>query len=139
MTAQETEYANTDLDLVSASAFDAVVDELKHACHVLSYTQGADNRWYAVIESKHGQDYMARTATLDINSIIQALEKLSIPAKLEFDRCERRDFNIGFHCWETWSYNHALPNDVLRSIAALNGTLSITLYPMRNPDGTPKV
>ena len=136
MDSQKTEYTNTDLDLRSSSTIEMLTAELEQSCHVMFCTHGDDGRWYATIESVLFEE---RDAATDIASMLAALEKLTDAAKSEFDRCDRRDFNIGIECWDTWSYRHALPNKVLQAIAAAGCTLSITLYPMRNPDGTPKV
>ncbi len=71
--------------------------------------------------------------------MLAAIDKLSAQAKAEFNNCDKRDFNIGFDCWDSWGYNHALPNVILQAIATAGCSLSVTLYPMRNADGSPKV
>ena len=135
----ETRYTNTELDLKSATAFDALNRELGQRCNVLHYTHCEDGRWYSIVESAHwDEEERDRRAAQDILAMIDAIRALSPIARAEFDACSTREFNIGFDCWDTWSYVHALPSAVVLAVADLGCSLAVTLYPMRNPDGTPK-
>ena len=62
---------------------------------------------------------------------------LSSKARQEFDECYMREFNIGFDCWDTCSYVHSAPTDILRDLADLSCTIAVTLYPMRDMDKKP--
>ncbi len=135
--ATETEYANTDFDLKSATPFDTLHRELEQTCCVLHYTRGDDGHWHSIVESSHDEGSRDRNAELDIKAIVIAINALSPDARAELDACYLREFNIGFHCWDTWAYLHTLPPAVVRSVADVNCSLAVTLYPMRNPDGTP--
>ncbi len=134
----ETEYANTDFDLKSVAPFDTLQRELDATCCVLHYTHGGDEHWHSIVESSHCDEGQTRNAEMDIAAIIEAVNALSPVARAEFDACYLREFNIGFHCWDTWAYIHTLPQSVVRLAANANCSIAITLYPMRNPDGTPK-
>ena len=79
-----------------------------------------------------------RNAASDILAMIQAIRTLSPTAKAEFDACSQREFNIGFHCGDTWSYTHSVPSSLLCDLAEAGCSLAVTLYPLRNPDGTLK-
>ena len=134
----ETEYANTDFDLKSAAPYDTLRLELDKTCCVLHYTHGEDGCWYSIVES--AQDGTCnRNAEMDIAAIINALNSLSPTAKAELDACDLREFNLGFHCWDAWGYVHRLPPAVVRSVADANCSIAVTLYPMRNSDGTPRI
>jgi hypothetical protein len=135
---RETEYANTDFDLKSATSFDTLRRELEKTCRVLHYTLGDDGNWHSIVEALHGDESCDRNAELDITTMIDAVNALSPNAKTELDGCYLREFNVGFHCWDTWSYVHTLPRAVIRSVADVNCSIAVTLYPMRNPDGSPK-
>jgi hypothetical protein len=135
----ETKYANTDFDLKSSISFDTLHEELLKSCCVLQYAKGADGRWHAVIEAAHNDDSRDRDAAKDILSILDALNRLSERAKDELAACDLREFNVGFECWDTWAYVHQIPQAVVRSVADASCSLAVTLYPMRNADGTPKI
>lgn len=134
----ETEYANTDFDLKSATPFDTLQRELDKTCCVLHYTHGDDGHWHSIVESERCDDSSNRNAEMDIAAIINAMNMLSPIAKAELDACHLREFNIGFHCWDTWAYVHILPPAIVRLVADANCSIGMTLYPMRNPDGSPK-
>lgn len=134
----DTEYANTDFDLKSETPFDALHRELNRTCNVLHYTRGDDGHWHSSVNSAHEDDYTNRNAALDILAIIGAIDGLSPTAKMELDSCYLREFNIGFHCWDTWAYAHVLPLAAVDAVAKAGCSLAVTLYPMRNPDGAPR-
>jgi hypothetical protein len=134
-----TEYANTDFDLKSITPFNALRNELSKSCNVLQYSEGDDGRWHAIVEADHNDDSRDRNAATDILSILQALSTLSQPAKAELDACCLREFNIGFECGDSWAYVHQLPQAIVRSVADASCSLAVTLYPMRNADGSPKM
>lgn len=134
----DTAYANTDFDLKSMTPFDTLNRELEKTCCVLHYTRGDDGHWHSIVESSHDDESCKRNAEMDIAAIIDAINALSADARAELDACYLREFNIGFHCWDTWAYVHSLPPIVVRSVADANCSIAITLYPMRNPDGIPK-
>lgn len=134
--ASETEYANTDFDLKSAAPFETLQRELNASCCVLHYTHGDDGYWHAIVESSHEDETCNRKAEFDIAAILEAINGLSQAAKTELEACCLREFNIGFHCWDTWAYVHTLPSAIVRAIADVNCSIAVTLYPMRNPDGT---
>lgn len=136
--ARNTEYANTDFDLKSEMPFDTLHRELDAACHVLHYTRGDDGHWHSIVESSHEDESCNRNAEMDIAAIIKVIHVLSPAAKAELDACYLREFNIGFHCWDTWGYVHTVPPAIVRLVADTNCSLAVTLYPMRNPDGSPK-
>jgi hypothetical protein len=136
--AMDTEYANTDFDLKSETPFDSLHAELDRICCVLHYTHGEDGHWHSIVESAHDDESSSRDAAIDIHAIIDAINSLSPAAKAEFNGCYLREFNIGFHCWDSWAYVHTLPLDTVRAVAKAGCSIAITLYPMRHPDGTPK-
>jgi hypothetical protein len=134
----DTEYANTDFDLKSETSFDALNRELDASCCVLHYTHGDDGHWHSIVESSHDEKTSTRDAGMDILAMIDAINALSPTAKAELDACYLREFNIGFHCADTWAYVHTVPPSVVRAVADAGCSIAVTLYPMRNPDGTPK-
>ena len=134
----ETEYANTDFDLKSKSSFNTLNNELDQTCCVLHYTHGEDGNWHSIVESAIDDGESTRDAEMDILAIIDAINSLSPTAKAELESCYLREFNIGFHCWDTCAYVHTLKPSVVQAVANAGCSLAVTLYPMRNPDGSPK-
>jgi hypothetical protein len=134
-----TEYATTDFDLKSSAPFDTLHNELLESCCVLSYVGGDDGRWHAIVNAEHNDDYRNRDAAMDILCILNALNSLSRPAKEELDACCLREFNIGFHCGDSWGYVHQIPQTVVRAVSDMSCSIAVTLYPIRNADGTPKM
>jgi hypothetical protein len=134
----DTEYANTDFDLKSKTPFDVLKRELDRSCCVLHYTHEEDDHWHSIVESALDDGVSKRDAATDILSMVDAINSLSPVAKAELDDCYLREFNIGFHCGDTWAYAHTLPSIVIRAVAESDCSIAVTLYPMRNPDGTPR-
>lgn len=134
----DTEYANTDFDLKSESSFDILNRELSSRCHGLHYTHGDDGHYYACFESDDDGEMSESGAERDILLIVNALNMLSDAAKAELDTCYLREFNIGFHCGDSWAFMHSLPHNAVAAVSDVGCSLAVTLYPMRQPDGTPR-
>jgi hypothetical protein len=132
----ETDYANTDFDLKSESAFDTLHDELSARCFVLHYGCGADGHYQASYESERAGKSDVTGAERDILLIGDVLNSLSDAARSELNNCYLRGFNIGFWCGGTWGYVHSVPHKAVTLAAGLGCSLAVTLYPMRHPDGT---
>ncbi len=135
LTIVETNYANTDFDLRAPKSFDVLNAELSEACCTLHYVEAEDGTWSASYEA----DRMNDSATNDILAFMEVLNRLTDAAKQELADCTTRDFNVGIHCWDTWAYNIGLPPSVIAAVANADCSISFTLYPMREPDGTPKI
>ena len=134
----DTEYANTDFDLKSEAPFDALHQELSLRCLVLHYERGDDDHYRASYESDHdgeSKDCAAR----DILLIVDAINALSEVAKTQFETCYLREFNIGFHCGDTFGFVHSIPDHAINAVSSARCSLGVTLYPARKPDGTPQM
>ena len=137
---RETTYTNTDFDLKSVCPFDVLRQELEATCCVLHYTHGDDGNWHSIVESLLSDDASlgSKTAEMDIRFILDVLARLSPNAKIELNNCYMKEFNIGIDCWDTWSYVKSLSAEIMRDVAEYSCSIAVTLYPMRNPDGSPK-
>jgi len=134
----DTEYANTDFELKSASSFDTLHRELSSRCCVLHYVHGNDGHYHACFESDHDGEMPESGAERDILLIVDAVKSLSSVAKAEFDACYLREFNIGFHCGDSWAFVHSIQHKAVAAASDIGCSLAVTLYPMRRPDGTPR-
>ncbi|QDT44906.1 hypothetical protein Pan241w_50220 [Gimesia alba] len=135
MTDVDTRYVNTDLDLLSPFAFDVLHTELAALCCPLHYAETANGTWSACYEANQLQS----DAPNDIGAFLAAIAKLSDSATAQLAACTKRDFNVGFDCWDSWGFNYAFPLDLLTQVANAGFSISITLYPMRKTDGTPRL
>ncbi|QDV23850.1 hypothetical protein [Aureliella helgolandensis] len=131
----ESSYANTDFDLRSSKPFDVLNAELSDACCILHYAESKDGTWSASYEA----DRLNDSATNDILAFIGVLDRLTEVAKQQLIECTTRDFNVGVNCWDTWGYNIGLSASTVSAVANVGCSISFTLYPMREPDGTPKI
>jgi hypothetical protein len=117
---------------------DALHLEMSDKCSVMHYVHGEDGDWHASFEVKHGEDSRARNAGKDILAFIEVIASLSPAAKAEFEACYLREFNVGFECWDSWSYVHRVPAEAVSAAADARCSIAVTLYPTREIDGTPK-
>ncbi|WP_413431595.1 hypothetical protein [Crateriforma spongiae] len=138
MSEQDTKYSNTDLDLKSRSSLELLASELQSSCCVLHCAKGDDGNWHMTVESDNDLNTCDSNDSIDIPLMLESISKLSPAAKHQFDACYFRDFNIGVECWDTWAYNHVIPAGIVRKVADAGCSLSVTLYPGRRPDGTPR-
>jgi hypothetical protein len=132
----ETRYLSTELDLKSRHAFDVLHRELSGACVCYHYVQRDDGDWIARFVVFSDED--AENAEASILELLGEINQLSRAARAEFDKCYLREFDIGIECWDTWGYMHAVSVEVVRAVAEVGCSIGVTLYAMRNPDGTPK-
>ena len=107
-------------------------------CLVLHYGCRDDGQYHASYESDHDDESSVTGAERDILLISNVLASLSDTAKAEFDACHLREFNVGFECGDSWAYVHSIPHNAMTAAVDAGCSLSVTLYPMRNPDGTPR-
>ena len=135
----ESEYKNTDFDLKSNTPFDTLHNELKLSCIELHYTQSKDGNWHASYESNFDAHSLDFDEATNILLIIDALKALSKQAKAEFAACYLREFNLGFHCGDTWAFGHQISEAEVRSVAELECSIAVTHYPTRNSDGLQRI
>jgi hypothetical protein len=69
-----------------------------------------------------------------IAAMLAIVESWPRPLRSVWDRCTRRELNIGYECGaEPWAFNQALPAELLGRMAAAGASLRVTLYPDREP------
>jgi hypothetical protein len=123
------QYLNTDLDLISvddltalAAAFDA------GGIPPLHVTRGGDGQWYATVET----DAQHSEPEPNIAEMLVVIESLQASLRLAWNKCSRREFNIGYDCGrDPWAFNQGLSAELLGRMAAAGASLRVTLYPER--------
>ncbi|MCC6361751.1 MAG: hypothetical protein IT450_23700 [Phycisphaerales bacterium] len=123
-------YLNTDLDMRSHDDLTPIAESFReHGLFSLTLERGNDGTWFACFELD-GSDESRREPAVTIEGLLRAIESLSQPLRAVWDRCTLREFNIGYDCGVTpWAFNQNLSNSLLTRIAAVGGSLRITLYP----------
>jgi len=129
--APKIQYLNTDLDLVAESDLAPLARALEsRGVFPLSVTRGDDGLWYSRLEVNICGESDEPETTL--RTMLDAIEALDRDVKNQWDKCQQREFNIGYDCGdEPWAFNNGLSNSTLSRIASLGATLRITLYPYR--------
>ena len=125
----KTFYANTDLELVSASGVPELISDFKKHSNVMSYVKGDDGNWYANIEASNDNKTIADD---DIFSLINIVKMLGSKSLSQWNGCKIRNINIGFECGETWAYQHRLSSDSIMLAASVNSSISVTMYPLES-------
>lgn len=124
-------YLNTDLDLNSEEDLTALAEAFQAAeVFALHVTRLDNGHWYATFET----DQQHNEPETNIAAILSVVESFPPPLRAAWDRCTRREFNVGYDCGvNPWAFNQALSTSVLKRLAVAGGSLRITLYPDRQP------
>lgn len=119
------EYLNTDLDLVCDVDPAILVSKLEAADLAVHVSSGEDGLFYVLCEDSNETEPEPNLVRL-----LDAIEALSGPARDLWNRCSKREFNVGYDCGdEPWSFNQGISNEVLRRMANSGSSFRITLYP----------
>ena len=87
--------------------------------------QREDGLWYATFETNGDCDTPARSIT----TILGAIESLDETARRLWRESLTRDFNVGYDAGSTPRVvEHEIPAVLLERIAAVGGSLHITIY-----------
>lgn len=120
-------YLNTDLDLVCDLDPAILAAEIKSRGLSVCVTAGDDGLFYALCEDSNDVE-----PEPNIIHLLDAVDALSVAGREIWNRCSKREFNIGYDCGdEPWCFNQGISNQVLRRIADCGASFSITLYPYR--------
>jgi len=124
-------YLNTDLDLVSEVDLTGLAAAFKRkGVYALHVTHAPDGLWHARFET----DEQYTEPEGNIAKLVTAVESLGKANRAAWQSCSKRDFNIGYDCGDQpWEFNQGLSAKLLGRLAAIGGSLRITLYPDREP------
>jgi hypothetical protein len=120
-------YLNTDLDLTSAVDLTGLTSALEAlGVRPLHVTQSEDGLWRSILET--ATQYLE--PALNIAAIVAAIELLDEANRAAWLGCTQRDFNVGYDCGALpLSINLGISPELLGRVAAIGGSLQITLYP----------
>jgi hypothetical protein len=132
------EYLNTDLDLVSSEDLTALAAVFEAAGICPLHVTHSEARWCACFETRESWLPEPRAAGPEPNiaRMLTVVESLAGPLRALWDSCSVREFNIGYDCGlEPWAFNQGLSAELLGRMAAVGGSLRVTLYPDRGAGG----
>ena len=120
-------YINTDLDLIGEHDISALAAALcVGRMHALYLQQVAEKHWEGHFETT---DQFTEPED-NINDMVTVIEGLGPALRNDWDRCSKREFNIGYGCGtEPRSFEQRLGNQLLHRIARAGATIGITIYP----------
>jgi hypothetical protein len=118
---------NTDLDLISSEDPTALATALEaRGVFSLHVTQGEGGVWHASFETTHQHPEPAA----NIEAMVAAVESLRERHRLTWQRCLKREFNVGYDCHTGNAVlTHSLPTELLARVASIGASLGLTLYP----------
>jgi hypothetical protein len=122
-------FLNADLDVMSADDLSALaaVFEAK-GMYALHVTRGEDGQWWATFEANESYEEPEQTIAV----ILDAVESFDPALLTVWQRCTRREIDIGYDCGdEPWAFNQALSSQLLGRMASAGLLLRITIYPDR--------
>jgi len=134
-----TRYRNTDLCLISTDDLTELVAAFKaggvDVLYPLDKVHMEDGLYYPAFEAE--EQYTEPEPS--IAAMLDIIEALPAPLRALWDRCQQREFNMGFDCGdEPWSYIQTLSPRLLERLAATGACLALTLYPATDDDARPE-
>ena len=126
-------YLNTDLDLISCEDPTPLVKAFEDSglLYALYPADERDGLWYVTFEAEGSAADPTHEPQPPLAAMLTAIEALPEPLRALWDRCPRREFNLGFDfdCdGGPRSLRHELPPELLRRIAAAGASFQITIY-----------
>jgi len=124
---RETQYLNTDLDLVADRSLEAIAAALEaKGIYPLHVDQLDDGRWHATLETEEQFTHPEP----NIVALLSAIETLDPHFRELWSACTSRELNIGYDCGDgPRAFSHELTAATLARIATFGISLRITLYP----------
>ena len=122
------QYLNTDLDLVCDIDPSGLAGEFESRDFAVDVRVCDDGQFYVLCEDANDIE-----PEPNISRLLDVVESLRGDARVLWNRCSKREFDVGYECGETpWAFNQGLSNDVLRRMADCGATFRITIYPQHS-------
>ena len=136
-------FINVDLELESSESVQFLVNELSENTCAL-YCSDIDEmaNLELSIEERNGVYFydsyddekdLVGGVEIHINEFCNLLENLSEESRRIWNKCHRKEFDIGFQCGNTpKSFNTRIRAETIKRCAELGATIEITVYPYFN-------
>ena len=124
----ETNYLNTDLDVLADFDLTPFTDELERkGMLLLDVSKRLDGTWSARLEEGGQSNNPEDTCA----ALLKVIESLTPEYRAIWSRCTLREFNLGYDCGlEPWAFQSGISAEIVRRIADLGASLRVTLYPI---------
>jgi hypothetical protein len=126
-----THYINTDLDLTSADDLTelAAAFEVRGLTLMRRVTRLADGQWFCGFSM--GGPWFEEPEP-NIAAMLAVIEALDPPLRSAWAGCSLRVFDVGYDCGqEPFAFRQDLSAELLVRLAAVGGSLRVTLYSER--------
>jgi hypothetical protein len=124
----QTTFLNVDLELSLIEGIDILLQALQPDLFDLNPSHEAG---FVILELASGG---AKTVEATVMAMIAAVNRLSLPAREIWDRCESRSFNIGIEAAGTpHSCEFKLSRNATAALAGIGAEVTFTVYAARLP------
>jgi hypothetical protein len=142
-------FINVDLELESSESVQFLVNELSENTYAL-YCSDIDEmaNLELSVEKRNGVYFydsygdekdLIGGVDIHISEFCNLLENLSEESRRIWDKCHRKEFDIGFQSGNTSkSFNTQIRAETIKRCAELGATIEITVYPHFNYEMRPK-
>lgn len=131
-------FINLDLELYSKEDLTLLHDELKDRVFILhnGFIKVEGEKYYLLsLESNLDYDYLNSSDVIDklTLNICELITKLSPESRQLWDNCYQKIFNYGYESGvKPFPFSNQLFADTIKKIASLDGSVKITIYPMKD-------
>jgi hypothetical protein len=124
----KTHYINTDLEIEGGAELQRLATAFEAGGMFALNLIDLRDHWRANFEMV-GLGETEQDPTVTIAAILDVIEALDGPSREIWQRCRKREFNLGFQCGsEPHSIEHLLPSQLLGRIANCGASAGFTLY-----------
>ncbi|MEZ5534202.1 MAG: hypothetical protein R3F02_01130 [Thiolinea sp.] len=125
----ESKYLNTDLDLRSSNNLSKLgIFFEKHAV-LLGCQVSEDGMWHIRVEGKSSGSN--KDANVDIADLLDAIDKMRSEHKKIWESCDKKEFNIGINCGETWAFSIFINALNVKRVSELGASIIFTTFPIK--------
>lgn len=131
-------FINLDLELYSQENLTLLHDELKDKVLILNNYFREDNQekyYFLSLESNLDCDNLQSLDAIDklTLDLCELIAKLSPKSRQLWDNCYQKIFDYGYESGlKPFSFSNQLSANAIKRIALLDGSVKITIYPMKD-------
>jgi hypothetical protein len=137
-------FVNVDLEIESTESLQPLLQELGNEVFNLNRLDEKSATLELSVESRNGMDFYETYddvkddiggVDIHIEEFCNLIEKLSPETRKIWNKCHRKEFDIGFQCGNTSkTFRTAISAKTVQKCAKLEATVTITVYPHHNFD-----